>query len=263
VFDFFLNHLVLDVRWVDILDILIVYYILYRILVLIRGTRAVQMLTGLIIVGVFYIISMRIGLLTLHEILSKFFNYLPIIVIILFQDDIRRALTNVGKTPFFNLISHQAESESIIEELVKACMALSRKRIGALIVIEQGMGLKDFIEVGIQIDSKVNAELLTSIFVSSSPIHDGAIIISEDKIIAAGCFLPLTRNPNIEKSLGTRHRAALGLTEETDAVVIVVSEEQREISIANNGELERGLDSPGLRRRLYKLFGLQTGGMDE
>ena len=123
-----------------------------------------------------------------------------IIVIILFQDDIRRALTNVGKTPFFNLVTAQADSEKIIEELVKACVTLSRKRIGALIVIENGKGLKDFIEVGIHIDSKVNAELLVSIFTTASPIHDGAVIVSEGKMNAAGCFLPLTRNPNVEKS---------------------------------------------------------------
>ncbi|MBN1115013.1 MAG: diadenylate cyclase CdaA [Oligoflexia bacterium] len=227
-------------------------------LILIKGTRAVQMLTGLAIIGIFYFISMRLGLLTVHEILSRFFSYLFIIVIIIFQDDVRRVLTNVGKTPFFRMLSSaKADSEKLVEELVKACVALSRKRIGALIVLEKSMGLKNFIEVGIQIDSKVNAELVVSIFIPASPIHDGAIIISEGKIIAAGCFLPLTRNPNVERSLGTRHRAAIGLTEETDSVVVVVSEEQREISVAVEGELTRGLDGPALRRVLNAVLGIE------
>jgi diadenylate cyclase len=256
-FDSVLRYLTFSIRWVDIVDLLLVYYLVYKILLFIKGSRAVQMLTGLIIVGIIYIMSMRLGLYTLHEMLSRFFSYLFIIIVILFQDDIRKALANVGRTPFMGKTTLQEENVSLVEEIVKTCVALTRKKIGALIVFERETGLKDFIEVGIKIDSKINAELLVSIFIPASPIHDGAVIVSEGKMIAAGCFLPLTRNPNVDKSLGTRHRAAIGITEETDSVVIVVSEEHREISMAIDGDLVKGLDGPALRSKLYEILGIK------
>jgi len=253
----FIKYIFADFGWLDLIDVLIVFILVYRTLLWIRGTRAMQILIGIAFLGLIYFSSIKLGLSTMHELLSMFFNYLFIIIIILFQDDIRKALATVGKTPFMGKVVAQAESESLIEELVKSCIALSRKRIGALIVLERSVKLREFIEVGISLDSKINAELILSIFTPASPIHDGAVIVANSKIIAAGCFLPLTRNTNIEKTLGTRHRAAIGIAEETDAVVLVVSEEQREVSIAMDGHLIRGLDGPSLRKKLHEIFGIQ------
>ena len=252
-----IRDVVSNFRWMDILDIFIASVIIYEILVLLKGTRAIQVLTGLVLVGVIYVLSMALGLITVNEILSRFFSYLLVIIIIIFQDDIRRVLAKMGKTPFFNFSSAQKENTEIVEQLVKTAVSLSRKRMGALIVLEQSMGLTESIEIGVKLDSEVNSELIVSIFSTTSPIHDGAVVIREGRISSAGCFLPLTRNPNVEKSLGTRHRAAIGLTESTDAVVIVVSEEQREISVAKDGELIRGLDSPTLRKMLSDMFGVK------
>jgi diadenylate cyclase len=249
-FDFFSRHLVLDFKWFDLLDIAIVYYVLYKMLILIKGTRAVQMLTGLFLIGLLYISSMILGLFTVHEILSRFFSYLFIIIIIVFQDDIRKVLARMGSNYLFGIIPSQKENEKLIEEVVKSAIALARRKVGALIVIEQTMGLKDSIEVGIKLDSEVKAELLISIFNNSSPIHDGAVIIKDNRMVSAGCFLPLSRNPNIDKALGARHRAALGISEVTDVLVVVVSEEKKEISFVKEGEILRGLDGPGLRKVL-------------
>ena len=244
-------------RWMDILDIAITFVIIYKLLSLMKGTRALQVLTGLVLVALLYVISVTLGLATVNEILSRFFNYLFIIIIIVFQDDIRKILAKMGKTPLFGLRTAQKTEEELVEQLVKSTVALSRKRIGALIVIERSMGLNDSIEVGVKLDTSVNAELMLSIFSTESPIHDGAVVIKDGRITAAGCFLPLTRNINIDKALGTRHRAAIGLTESTDSIVIVVSEEQREISIAKDGELIRELDSPALRRHLNEILGIR------
>lgn len=244
-------------RWLDVLDVAIAFLIIYKLLSLIKGTRAIQVLTGLVLVGLVYIISVTLGLSTVNEILSRFFNYLFIIIIIVFQDDIRKLLAKMGKTPIFGLRTAQKSEEELVEQLVKSAVALSRKRIGALIVLERSMGLNDSIEVGVRLDSSVNAELMLSIFSTESPIHDGAVVIKDGRVMAAGCFLPLTRNVNIDKALGTRHRAAIGLTESTDSIVIVVSEEQREISIAKDGELLRELDSPALRRHLNEILGIR------
>jgi len=257
VFGTIIRDVVFNFRWLDILDILITYVIVYEILVLLKGTRAIRVLTGLVLVGVIYVVSLSLELITVNEILSRFFSYLLVIIVIIFQDDIRRVLAKVGRTPFFNFSSAQRENSEIVEQLVKTAISLSRKRIGALIVLEQSMGLTDSIEIGVKLNSDINSELIVSIFATNSPIHDGAVVIREGRISAAGCFLPLTRNPNIDKSLGTRHRAAIGLTENTDAVVVVVSEEQREISIAKDGELIRGLDSPALRKVLADIFGVK------
>lgn len=252
-----IRDVVSNFRWLDILDIFIAFLIIYELLLLLKGTRAIQVLTGLALVGVIYVMSMTLGLLAVNEILSRFFSYLLIIIIIVFQDDIRKVLAKMGNTPFFNLRSAQKENSEIVEQLVKAAVSLSRRRIGALIVLEQSMGLTESIEVGVKFDSEVNAELLVSIFTTNSPIHDGAVVVRDGRISSAGCFLPLTRNPNVEKMLGTRHRAALGLTENTDAVVLVVSEEQREISLSRDGELIRGIDSPTLRKLLGDIFGVK------
>lgn len=244
-----------SVRWIDALDILLVSYIVYRLLLLIKGTRAVQMLTGLGVLGVAFVISIRAELFTLHWLLSYFFDSLILIVIVLFQDDLRRALTFVGKNPFFASASSEEERE-MVDEISKAATRLATEHIGALMVIERENGLKNFIDTGAKIDARVRGELLYSIFIPTSPIHDGAVIMSNGRVAAAGCFLPLSKDPNIEKKLGTRHRAAIGLSEETDAIVILVSEESGEVNIVKNGKLTSNLSEDELRSSLSVLLEL-------
>lgn len=244
-------------RWIDAIDILVVAFITYKLLLLIKGTRAVQALMGLFIFAFLYVVSISMGLITLHEILRRFFSYLVIIIIIVFQDDIKKLLAKMGKASFFNSGSSKKDDEHFIEQLVKSSISLSRKKIGALIAIERTIGLVDTVEIGTKLDAEVKPELMTSIFSTSSPIHDGAVLIKDGRIYAAGCFLPLTSNPTIEKSLGTRHRAAIGLAELSDAVVVVVSEEQREISVAVDGKLIKALDGPELRKTLYEIFDIK------
>jgi len=241
-------------RWLlDALDIGLVAFIIYRIILLIKGTRAVQMLLGLAVVLIVYVASQVGGLYTLHWLLDNFLSSIILVIVVIFQNDIRRALIHVGRNPFFADMAYREES-AIMEELVKACVAMAGKRIGALIVIERETGLNDFLEVGVELDARVNSELILSIFNTSSPIHDGALILQEGRLKRAGCFLPLTQDTSVSKALGTRHRAAIGLTELVDAVAIVVSEETGKISIVIGGRITRDLDSIGLKRVLKKLL---------
>ena len=240
-------------RWLDGVDILCVAFLVYRVILLIKGTRAVQMLVGLFIIGFVYIGSRLLGLFTLQWILDGFLSSLVLVVVILFQNDIRRALINVGKKPFFSDSSSREEGE-IIDELVRACVTLASRKIGALIVIERETGLRDILEIGVEIDAKVVAELIISIFLPYSPIHDGALILQQGRLKRAGCFLPLSQNPDINKSLGTRHRAAIGLTEVVDAVVVVVSEETGKISVVVGGKITRDMNSSTLPRILKRLL---------
>ncbi len=248
-----LSNLQSSVRLIDLLDIAIVAFIVYRILLLIRGTRAMQMLTGLGILGIAFLLSSTFELFTTHWVLSYFFDYLVLIVIVLFQDDLRRALTHVGKNPFFSVASAEEERE-MVDEIARAATRMARERIGALIVIERETGLKNFIDTGSKLDSRVKAELLYSIFLTSSPIHDGAVIITGGRIAAAGCFLPLSKDPNIDKRYGTRHRAALGLTEDSDAIVILVSEEAGEAHLVKNGKITTNLSDQEIRQSLSALL---------
>jgi len=241
----------------DLIDMVIVWYVIYRVLLLIKRTRAVQMLSGLGILAIAYISSIWLELYTLNWLLEKFFANLFIIIVVLFQSEIRRGLAHIGRNPFFTSIPADEET-LVIEELVKAGVLLAQKKIGALIVIEREIGLEDYIEVGTRIDGAINAELINSIFLHSSPIHDGALIIRGGRITAAGCFLPLTKNPNVDRNLGTRHRAAIGLTEETDAVVIVVSEENMQVSLVMGGQITPDLDMATLRKALYNLFSVSA-----
>ena len=240
-------------RWLDGVDILCVAFLVYRVILLIKGTRAVQMLVGLFMIGVVYIGSRMLGLFTLQWILDGFLSSLVLVVVILFQNDIRRALINVGKKTFFS-DSFSREEGEIIDELVRACVTLASRKIGALIVIERETGLRDILEIGIEIDAKVVAELIISIFLPYSPIHDGALILQQGRLKRAGCFLPLSQNPDINKSLGTRHRAAIGLTELVDAVVVVVSEETGKISVVVGGKITRDMNSSTLPRILKRLL---------
>jgi diadenylate cyclase len=230
-------------RWQDVLDILIVAYVIYRIAVLIRGTRTMQMVVGLLVVAGAFVGSQLLGLFTLNWLLNNFLGSLFVILVVIFQSDIRRALTRVG-TPTF-LTGHVTVA-SVAQELVSAAAWLSARRIGALIVLEQEVGLSDYVETGRMLQARLSPELLETIFMRGSPLHDGAVIINGEHVLAAACLLPLSTNPNVSLALGTRHRAAIGITEESDAVVIVVSEEDGTISFARNGELQRGLSPDDL-----------------
>ena len=242
-------------RWIHLLDVAIVAFIVYSILLLIRGTRAMQMLTGLGILGIGFFLSFRLNLFTTHWLLSYFFDHVILIVIVLFQDDLRRALTHVGKNPFFAAASDEEERE-MVDEIARSSVRMAKERIGGLIVIERETGLKNFIDTGSQLDARVKAELLYSIFITASPIHDGAVIITGGRIAAAGCFLPLSKDPNIDKKYGTRHRAALGITEDTDAIVVLISEEAGEAHLVKNGKITTNLSEYELKQSLSVLLDL-------
>ncbi len=242
-------------RWSDLVDIIMVSLVVYRVLLLIRGTNAVQMLTGLGVLGLAFIASLKFDFYTLNWLLAHFFNSLIIIIIVLFQDDLRRALAHVGKNPFF-VGTRTEEEQAMVDEITRAAIRMAKEKIGALIVIERETGLKNFIDTGAKIDSKVRAELLYSIFIPSSPIHDGASIISDGRIAAAGCFLPLSKNQNIDKKLGTRHRAAIGLTEDTDAIVILVSEEAGQVHLVQTGKITLNLSEEELKSNLSVILEL-------
>ncbi len=251
-----LTSIVSHFRIQDLIDLFIVWVIIYRVLLLIRQTRAIQMLAGLGLLAIGYVTSIWLELFTLNWLLDKFFSNLFVIVVILFQSEIRRALAHFGRNPFFTGVTAFEETQ-VVEEIAKGSVGLAQKGLGALIVVEREIGLEDFVEVGTQLEAKVTSELLFSIFSLGSPLHDGALIVRGGKAHAAGCFLPLTKNPMIDKNLGTRHRAAIGLTEETDAVVLVVSEESRQVSIVTGGQMTPDLDHKAIRKNLYELFNLE------
>jgi uncharacterized protein (TIGR00159 family) len=241
-------------RWVlDLLDIGLVAFIIYRIFLLIKGTRAVQMLLGLAVVLLVYIAAQVGGLYTLHWVLDNFLSSIILVIVVIFQADIRRALIHVGRNPFFADLSYREES-AVIEELSKAAGVMAARRIGALIVVERETGINDFLEVGVEIDAKVSSELIHSIFLTTSPIHDGALVVQDGRLKRAGCFLPLTQDTTVSRKFGTRHRAAIGLTELVDAVAIVVSEETGKVSVVVGGRLTRDLDPPTLKRVLTRLL---------
>lgn len=240
-------------RWIlDVLDILLVSVIVYRLLLIIKGTKAAQMLIGLGVLLIASLLSRYLELYTVDWLIQSFWAQAVIALIILFHPEIRRALAQMGEAQFLQFTS--AEELKSLEEIVRAAVALANRNIGALIVIERDTSLKDFVEVGTPLDAKVSKELLMSIFHPASPIHDGAVVIKGNRIVAAGCFLPITLSPEVSRALGTRHRAGLGLAEETDAVVIVVSEETGMISLAMKGKLETNLDMGKLRNVLTDLF---------
>jgi len=241
------------IGWWDFVDILVVSILIYEVLKLIRGTRAVQMaLGGSLLVVLFY--GSRWGHLeTVNWLVRNLVGYIVFAVIVLFQSDIRRALAHLGRAPFFRYFAKAESAAESIEELVVASGMLSTQRIGAIIALERQVGLRTYIEGGIRLDAVLTYDLVLSIFQPSSPLHDGAVIVQDDRVAAAACFLPLTVNPKLSKDLGSRHRAAIGLTEENDSVAIVVSEETGTISIVADGQIERGLDTNALRTRLRSL----------
>jgi diadenylate cyclase len=241
------------IDWWDLVDILVVSVLIYELLKLIRGTRAVQMaLGGGVLVALFYG-SRWEHLETVNWLIRNMVGYVVFAVIVLFQSDIRRALAHLGRAPFFRYFAKPESAEESIEELVVAASMLSSQRIGAIIALERQIGLRNYIEGGIPLDALLTYDLLLSIFQPSSPLHDGAVIVQDDRVAAAACFLPLTVNPRLSKELGSRHRAAIGLTEENDSVAIVISEESGIVSVVADGQIERGLDADGLRARLRSL----------
>ena len=243
-----------QIGWRDVVDVVVVAFLIYQVLRLIRQTRAVQIaLGGAIVIGV-YFGSQVATLRTANWIVQDMLGYVVFVAIVLFQSDIRRALSNLGRARFVRYLSRPATAEETIDEVVTAAGALAKRRIGAIIAIERDIGLRNYIESGIPLDSAITYDLLISLFQPDAPLHDGAVILQENRIAAAACFLPLTVNPRLTTELGTRHRAAIGLTEECDAVALVVSEETGTVSLAIDGQLERSLDADRLRARLLALM---------
>jgi len=233
----------------DIVEILLVGYLFYRILLLWTGTRALQILFGLVLLVAVHGVARLLGLSLITYLLSQAFTYGAFALIVVFQPELRNALAQLGRSRLWRFFARMEESE-VAGEIAEAAARLSRAKIGGLIAIEREVGLGEYADTGTHVGAEVSAELLTTIFTPYSPLHDGAVIVRGDQIVAAGCILPLTQFPVEDRSLGTRHRAALGLSEETDAFVVVISEETSQISLAYRGNLVRDLDPPELRRRL-------------
>lgn len=247
---------------VDVADLLLVTYVVYRALLLLRGTRAMQMGTGLGVIFLVYVVAKWAGLVTLFNLLSSLLSSIILIVVVVFQNDIRRGLMRVGSRAFFSGMARQQETR-VIDEVVAAATELARHRIGALICFEQDANLDEFVVAqGTNIDAQVQRELLVSLFVPESlnKLHDGAVVIRNYRIAKAGVFFPMPDMKLLDKSLGSRHRAALGITEETDAVVVVVSEERGTISFCFNGNIVPNLDGASLKQALLGLFGQRAHG---
>ena len=243
------------IGWRDVIDIAIVSILIYEVLHLIRGTRAAQMAVGgALAVGLYYV-SRLAELETVNWLIRNLVGYVVFAAIVLFQSDIRRALAHLGRAPFFRYLAKAETVDETIEEIAVAAQMLSSQRTGAIVAIERQIGLRNYAEGGIPLDAAISYDLLVTIFQNGTPLHDGAVIIQENRISAAACFLPLTVNPRLSKDLGTRHRAAIGLTEENDAVALVVSEETGWISLVLEGRIERNLTPERLRARLRQLLG--------
>lgn len=234
---------------VKAIDIGLVWFLVYRGLLVIRGTRAVPMLLGLAVIAVVYFAAQPLGLTTLAWIIDNFLSSIILVIVVIFQDEIRRTLTKVGVQPFL-FKNSRVEAPNMFEEISVAVGRLSKARLGSIVVIERDVGLDEFIEKGVVLDARLSRKLLYSIFVKETPLHDGAVIIEGGIIKAAGCVLPLSSNPDLDPGFGTRHRAAVGLTERADAMVIVVSEESGSITLFIDGRQYRNLDAPALQSLL-------------
>jgi diadenylate cyclase len=248
------------VAWRDLLDIAVVSVLIYEVLKLIRGTRSAQMAVGAGLIVTLLLLSQAAHLETMNWLIRNMFGYVVFAAIVLFQSDIRRALAHFGQAPFFRLLARPDSGEETVEEIVVAASMLASRRIGAIIAVEREIGLRNYIEGGIPLDARLTYDLLVSIFQPTSPLHDGAVIIHEDRLAAAACFLPLTVNPRLSRELGSRHRAAIGLTEECDAVAVVVSEETGIISLVLEGRIDREVSPEELRGRLRRLVTYRRGG---
>ncbi|MFQ3544956.1 diadenylate cyclase CdaA [Halobacillus rhizosphaerae] len=241
----FLDYLLIAI------DIALVWFVLYKLMMLIQGTKAVQLLKGIFVVLGIYLLSNLFGLTTLRWLMSQALTWGFLGIIILFQPELRRALEQLGRGSFFSRnTAEEEDTAKSIQAIIKSCNYMAKRRIGALITIERETGMGDYVETGIGIGGHLSSELLTNIFIPNTPLHDGAVILKENQIIAAACYLPLSESPFISKELGTRHRAAMGISEVTDALTIVVSEETGAISCTKNGELHRNLDQEKLEEIL-------------
>ncbi|MFS0840717.1 diadenylate cyclase CdaA [Paenibacillus sp. 1P03SA] len=242
-----------DISITDIIDISIVSYVVYKLIMLLRGTRAVQLMKGIIVVLVAWALSVAFNLNTLQWIMNQMFTVGLIAIIIIFQPELRRALEQLGRGRLFSRSSMDVDQDVNIRigEVIKAMNYLSRRKIGALIVFEKETGLTDYIESGIAVGGRISSELLINIFIPNTPLHDGAVIIRNNQLMAAGCYLPLSENPFISKELGTRHRAAIGMSEVSDAVCLIVSEETGQISLSLNGQVVRDIKEESLISKLF------------
>lgn len=243
-------------RWRDAVDIVLVAILVYRVLVTFKGTRTVQMLVGLGVLVIASLAARSVELHTVQWILDNFWSFWAIAVIVLFQPELRRALTRVGQGRLLRgvLGATGEERAHVAEDVARLAERLAARRVGALLVVERTSGLRHYAELGVALDALVSVDLLESLFLPTSPLHDGAVLVQGDRVVAAGCFLPLSRNVGLAPALGTRHRAALGVSEESDAVAMVVSEETGRVSLAVEGQIETGLDQEALRRRLRHLL---------
>ncbi|MBP1996820.1 diadenylate cyclase CdaA [Paenibacillus eucommiae] len=237
----------------DIVDILIVSYVIYKLILLVRGTRAIQLMKGILVVVITWVISIWFKLSTLQWMMNQAFTFGVLAVIIIFQPELRRALEQLGRGKLFSRSSSEDDEDinKRIGDIIKAVNYLAKRKIGALIVFEKETGLTDYVESGTAIESKISSELLINIFIPNTPLHDGAVIIRQNILMAAGCYLPLSENPFISKELGTRHRAAIGMSEVSDAMCIIVSEETGQISLTMNGHILRDMKEESL---IFKLF---------
>ncbi|HEY3580849.1 MAG TPA: diadenylate cyclase CdaA [Pyrinomonadaceae bacterium] len=242
----------------NIADIVLVFLLVYAVLKLLRGTRAAPMAAGLAAIVFLYWLSVKQDLATLEFVLSNGLLYIGIAIIVLFQSEIRQALITFGnrfRMPFSR--QHRGQfGEGVYDEVILAATTLASTKTGALIVIERNVGLKNVIDGGVQLDAELSYDLLLSIFNTASPLHDGAVVVRRHRIAAASCFLPLTLNPRLSRDLGTRHRAAIGVTEDTDAVAVVVSEETGLLSFVQRGDIKRGLDATKLREAIFEALGV-------
>lgn len=248
-------------QWRDVLDFLLVGALVYRILTLFRGTRAVQITVGVGVLAGVTVVARLLELPTLGWLLEQFWSFWVVVLVVMFQPELRRALAWVGEgTLLRRLLGDSAERAQVVDEVVRALETLAARRIGALVVLERSTGLRQYAELGVALDALVSADLLTSVFLPYSPLHDGAVFIQGRRVVAAGCFLPLSRNTQVGRALGTRHRAALGITEETDAIAVVASEETGRMSLAMAGRIETLAGAEALRNRLEALMGVEAGG---
>src|SRR5437867_3657277 len=239
--------------WLDVVDILIVAFIVYQLLQFIRGTHAVQLGLGCLVLVILYWASQWFNLGTVNWLLRTFLPYVVFGIIVVFQTEIRKVLAHLGKTPLLGAFA-TTRTEEVIDEIVLAATTLAAQRTGAILVIEREMGLRSYIETGIALDAYVTYDLLISIFNPGTPLHDGAVIIQGNRVAAAACFLPLTVNPQLSRELGSRHRAAIGVTEDTDALAVVVSEETGVISLVVSGRIRRELDAASLKSELLDVL---------
>ena len=240
----------------DVLDIAIVAFLVYKVLGFIRETRAEQLAKGLVVLVICTLLSDFLKLYTLHWLLSGVVSVGLIAIVVIFQPELRRALEHLGRSRFANIMSDidKEEAKRMVTEIVRAVESMSASRTGALMVIEKEITLNDIVETGTVIDAYISAEMIGNIFYEGAPLHDGALILRGDRLYAAGCVLPLTQNKELSKELGTRHRAGIGITENSDALVIIVSEETGVISLAQNGELTRFLEGKKIEKTLLDLY---------